>query len=59
MHLGPDLVEPQDGLNALVQEVGLLEQTAAVKSHQLFVEVHSEDVEVESALHAFGFPQGH
>lgn len=42
-----------------MQEVGLLEQTAAVKSHQLFVEVHSEDVEVESALHAFGFPQGH
>lgn len=59
MHLRPDLVEPQDGLNALVQEVSLPEQTAPVKSHQLFVEVHSEHVEVESTLHAFGFPQGH
>lgn len=55
----PDLVEPQDGLDALVQEVSLPEQTAPVKSHQLLVEVHGEDVEVESTLHAFGLPQGH
>lgn len=59
MPLRPDLVEPQDGLDALVQEVSLPEQTAPVKSHQLLVEVHGEDVEVESTLHAFGFPQGH
>lgn len=59
MYLRPDLVEPQDGLNALVQEVSLLEQTAAVKSHQLFVEVYGEDIVVESTLHAFSFPQGH
>lgn len=59
MRLRPDLVEPQDGLNALVQKVSLPEQTAPVKSHQLLVEVHSEDVEVEPTLHAFGFPQGH
>lgn len=55
----PDLVEPQDGLNALVQEVRLPEQTAAVKGHQLLVEVHGEHVEVETTLHAFSLPQGH
>lgn len=55
----PDLVEPQDGLNALMQEVRLPEQTAAVQGHQLLVEVHGEHVEVETSLHVFCLPQGH
>lgn len=55
----PDLVQPQDGLNALMQEVRLPEQTAAVKRHQLLVEVHGEHVEVDPSLRVFGLPQGH
>lgn len=56
---GSDLVQPQDGLDALVQEVGLPEQTAAVKRHQLLVEVHGEDVEMDASLHVLCLPQGH
>lgn len=54
-----DLVEAQDGLDALVQEVGLPEQTAAVKRHQLLVEVHGEDVEVRLPLRRLSLPQSH
>lgn len=54
-----DLIEPQDGLDALVQEVGLSEQTPAVQSHQLLVEVHGEHIQVETAVHVLSFPQGH
>lgn len=58
-HLRPDLVESQDGLDALVQKVRLPQQTAAVQGHQLLVEVHREDVEVDAALHGLGLPEGH
>lgn len=58
-YLRPDLVESQDGLNALVQEVCLQLQTAAVQGHQLLIEVHGEHVEVDAALRALGLPQGH
>lgn len=55
----PDLVEFEDGLDALVQKVRLPQQTATVQGHQLLVEVHREHVEVDAALHGLGLPEGH
>lgn len=55
-HVWPDLIELQNGLNALVQEMRLLEQAAAVQGHQLLVKVHSKDIKMETSLHVFSLP---
>ena len=59
LSLCADLVEAQHGLDALVQEEGLLAQAAPVQRHQLLVEVHGEHVEVNPPIQALRLPQRH
>lgn len=54
-----DLVKSQDGLNALMQEVCLSEQTTPVQSNQLLVEVYGEHIQVHPSLQVLSLPQGH
>lgn len=58
-HWRPDLVQSQDGLDAFMQEVCLPKQTAAVKGHQLLVEVHGEHIEVYTTLNGLSLSEGH